>query len=204
MKKILGEKIGMTRIFDENNKVVPVSIINIPDNKIIHIQKNKENKLYYIQIGYGNKKNITKPLSHHLKKANLNTIKHIKQFTVKEEDANNYKVGNTIDITSLENIKKIQVSGISKGKGFAGVMKRHGFSGMPASHGHEKQRIPGSIGCRFPQRTIKGKRMAGHMGVEKITVKNLKVIDIDKDKKLIAIKGAIPGIKNNLIEIGFK
>jgi len=204
MKKILAEKLGTTRIFDENNKAVAVSVLKIGDNKIIYI-KNKDKDGYdAIQIGAGAKKHQTKPILNHLKKSNLKSVKHCREFKIDENETANYKVGDSISLENFKVGQKITVSGISKGKGFAGVMKRHGFSGMPASHGHEKQRIPGSIGCRFPQRVVKGKRMAGHMGVDKITVKNLEIIDIDLENMFIAVKGAVPGIKQSLVEIIYK
>lgn len=197
----MGKKLGMTRIFNKDNEHVPISLIHIVPNKILSIKNVKDNGYNAIQVGFGQRKHLSKSVAGHLKKSNTKSIERIIEFKVKEDELVNFKLGQTIGIESFEIGKKITISGISKGKGFAGVMKRHNFSGMPASHGHEKQRIPGSIGCRFPQRTIKGKRMAGHMGNEKITIKNLKIVDLDKENQILSIKGSIPGIKKNIIQI---
>lgn len=204
MKKILGEKIGMTRIFDKNNKAIAVSVISVPENKILCIKSKEADGYDAIQIGYGTKKHITKPLKNHLKKSDTESIKNCREFRINPDEVKDYELSKNIDLGDLKIDQKIQVCGISKGKGYAGVMKRHGFKGMPASHGHEKQRIPGSIGCRFPQRVVKGKRMAGHMGVDQVTIKNLRIVDIDVDKKFIALEGAIPGAKGSLVEISYK
>ena len=198
MKIIIGEKLGMTRIFDENNKHIPVTIVKAGPCPIIAIKQNS------IEIGFGNKKHISKPLAGHLKKANISNIKISKEFKIEEKEKADFKLGDKITLDILKIGEKVDVTSTSKGKGYAGVMKRHGFSGMPASHGHEKARIPGSIGCRFPQRVVKGKRMAGHMGADTVTVKNLKVIDIDNENNLVCIKGAIPGANKSLLVIKTK
>lgn len=201
MIKLLGKKLGMTRIFDKDSKHIAVTLIHIEPNKILFI-KNKEKDGYSaVQIGNGNKKYISKPIAGHIKKSNTKSIEKISEFKVNESDLKKYKIGDLLTLEQLKIGNKIDIVAISKGKGFAGVMKRHGFSGMPASHGHEKQRIPGSIGCRYPQRTVKGKRMAGHMGVEKNTIKNLKIIDIDIKNNILAVKGSVPGNKKTIIEL---
>ena len=198
---ILGQKIGMTRIFDKDNKAVSVSVIQAGPCPIISLKNNEKNKYNAIEIGFGKAKHISMPLAGHLKKAKIDSIKISKEFRISEKDLDIYKIGDSITVESFKIGDLVEVTGTSKGKGFAGGMKRHGFSGMPASHGHEKQRIPGSIGCRFPQHTIKGKRMAGHMGSETITVKNLKIVDIDTANNLLILKGAIPGPNKSLIQI---
>lgn len=201
MKMILGQKIGMTRIFDKDNKSVSVSVIQVGPCPVICIKTKEKNNYDAIQIGYGKAKHTSMPLAGHLKKANVESVKISKEFRLDKNEIDTYKVGDSITAESFKIGDLVEVTGTSKGKGFAGGMKRHGFSGMPASHGHEKQRIPGSIGCRFPQHTIKGKRMAGHMGSETITVKNLKIVDIDAENNLLVLKGAVPGPVKSIIQI---
>lgn len=201
MKMILGQKLGMTRIFNKDNKAVSVSVIQAGPCPIVCIKNEEKNDYSAIQIGYGKAKHTTMALAGHLKKANIDSAKILKEFRIDKKDIESYKIGNSITVENFKVGDLVEVTGTSKGKGFAGGMKRHGFSGMPASHGHEKQRIPGSIGCRFPQHTIKGKRMAGHMGSETITVKNLEIIDIDAANNLLVVKGAIPGPKKAIIQI---
>jgi len=201
---ILGEKIGMTRIFDKDNKACAVSIVKVEPNTIIANYSSIGKDKNFVQIGFGTNKHNSKPLKNHLKKANLENIKYSRQFTADTTDKDKFQVGEKITLEQFKIGESVNITGISKGKGFAGVMKRHGFSGMPASHGHEKQRIPGSIGCRFPQRVVKGKRMAGHMGQDQITIKNLQIIDIDLENDILALKGSIPGKPKTLILISKK
>lgn len=192
----------MTRIFDKNSKNISVTLVKVDSNTIIdNFENNKKNQ---IQIGTGSNKHLSKSVKNHIEKAKLNDIYKIISFNINESDKENFKIGEKIDISSFKIGDKIDICGLSKGKGFAGVMKRHGFSGMPASHGHEKQRIPGSIGCRFPQRVVKGKRMAGHMGFTNITMKNLEIVDLDENNNLIAVKGSIPGRYKTLLTISKK
>jgi len=201
---IIGEKLGMTRIFDKDNKHVPVTVIQAGPCPIMQIKKADKHGYNAVQIGFGKTKHTTKPLQGHLNKTKLDSIKICKEFKITENEIANYKEGDNISLNILKIGDKVDVTSTSKGKGYAGVMKRHGFAGMPASHGHEKPRIPGSIGCRFPQRVVKGKRMAGHMGVDTVTVRNLRIIDIDMDNNLISVKGAIPGPKKSLLTIKAK
>lgn len=181
---IISQKIGMTRIFDKDGKSIAVSVLKAGPCPIKELSDTHAT----IEFTKNNKKKT----------------KIIKQFKINEKDKENFKDKKEISLEDFKIGNKINITGISKGKGFAGVMKRHHFGGMPASHGHEKQRIPGSIGCGYPERVIKGKKMAGHMGNEQVTVKGLKIIDIDKENHLIALKGATPGYAGKILFIKTK
>jgi large subunit ribosomal protein L3 len=198
MNIILGKKIKMTRIFDKENKVVPITLIEAGPCQIVSKDGSS------IVIGYMQIKKPTKAQKNYFKLRNCQPLKYTRKIAMDNDSLKRYEDKKEITVDIFKPGSKVNITSISKGKGFAGTMKRHNFSGMPASHGHEKQRIPGSIGCRFPQRTIKGKKMAGHMGNKKTTIKNLKVIDIDSNNNILAIKGSIPGIKNTLVSIESK
>lgn len=176
----------MSQIFDENGKVIPVTLIEAGPVTITQLRTQEKDGYSAVQIGFEPKKN--------------GGFKNLKEFRI--EDENQFKAGDVIDVSSFVEADKVKISGVSKGHGFAGAMKRHNFSGAPASHGHKSvKRHVGSIGQRFPQRTLKGQRMPGHMGAASSTVKNLKVVKVDKEKNILLIKGAIPGIRGSLIEI---
>ncbi|MFH1838273.1 MAG: 50S ribosomal protein L3 [Candidatus Kuenenbacteria bacterium] len=205
MKFILGKKIEMSQVFDEQNNVVPITILEAGPCVVIQIKTQEKDKYEAIQIGFGEKKKINKPLKGHLK--NLGNFRYIKEFRDKKgkiikNEKEEYKIGDKIDVSIFAIGDIIKASAISKGKGFQGVVKRHGFHGSPASHGHKDQlRMPGSIGSTEPARVFKGMRMGGHMGNKRITIKNLKVVSIDQEKNLLILKGAIPGARNTLVEI---
>lgn len=186
MKMIIAQKIGMTRIFDKDNVSVPVSVLKAGPCKVRVIDDN------HAEVEFKNKTNSKK------------SSKIVKQFKTNKEEISQIKDKKEITVKDFNINDKVDVTGVSKGKGFAGVMKRHGFGGMPASHGHEKQRIPGSIGCGYPERVIKGKKMAGHMGNAQITVKNLKIVDIDEENNIIALKGATPSYAGKILFIKSK
>ena len=190
MKFILGKKIGMIQIF-EDEKVIPVTLIEAGPCFVTQIIKDGYEA---IQIGF--KKLKPKKVKKSQKKK---PFRYLREF---KGDVSQYKMGDKIDVSIFEKGDKVKISGISKGKGFAGVVKRWGFAGLPASHGtkHE-ERAPGSTGSRFPQRVIKGKKMPGRMGAKRVTIKNLKVVKIDPEKNLIAVKGAITGSRGTLLEI---
>lgn len=188
----------MSQKFQENGIVVPVTLVEAGPCVVTQIKTLEKEGHNSIQIGFGAKKKSTKSLKGHLK--DLEDFRYLKEFPVKE--TKDYKRGQKIDISIFKKGDKVQVQGISKGKGFMGVVKRHGFKGGPASHGHKDQlRMPGSIGSAFPQRVFKGKKMAGRMGGGGVTVKNLEIIDIDKNQNILAIKGAVPGSRNGLVLI---
>jgi large subunit ribosomal protein L3 len=203
MKGLLGKKVGMAQIFDENGVVIPITLIEAGPCYIT--QKKTEEKDGYnaIQVGFGEtrEKNANKPLTGHLKKSGTPAIKYLREFPVL--DPNAYEEGQMIDVSIFKIGDKVDVTGTSKGKGFAGTVKRHGFSGGPKTHGQsDRWRAPGSVGAgSTPGRVLKGMRMAGRMGNERVTVQNLKVALVDPEKNLLGIKGAVPGGKNGLIII---
>lgn len=194
MKAIIGKKLGMTRIFDEQGKSFGVTLIQATENTVTAIISKEKSGYSAVQIGYGKAKKLSKPVKGHLKDE---MCSYLKEFTGTTEN----KVGDKINVSLFNINDTVNVTSTSKGKGFAGVIKRHSFSRGPETHGSKHHRAHGSIGCRFPQRTIKGKRMAGHMGFERVTVKNLKIVDIDKDNNLLALAGAVPGAKGAIVEI---
>lgn len=202
MKAILGRKLGMTRIFDHDSNNIPVTLIQAGPCYITQIKLAEKDGYCAIQFGFGKKKLLKKPELGHLKKTHLNiTPQSLKEFHVNAEDLAKYKLGDEVNIDIFQQGDKLTVSGVSKGKGFAGTVKRHGFRLGPKTHGGDNYRLPGSIGSTFPQRVTKGKRMAGHLGAKKVTLKNLPVIEVNKEKNLLVVKGSIPGPKHSLLLI---
>lgn len=186
----------MTQIFQKEGQVIPVTIVEAGPCLVTQVKQKEKDGYLAAQIGFGKKKNLTKPLLGHLK--NLPSFRYLKEFRLKEKE--NLEKGQEITVKIFQAGDQVKITGISKGKGFQGVVKRHHFHGSPASHGHKDQlRMPGSIGATYPQRVIKGRRMAGRMGGEQIAVKNLKIIKIDPEKNHLYIKGAVPGARNSLI-----
>lgn len=197
MKFLLGKKLGMSQQYAEDGAVVPVTLIGIDDNIITQVKANEKEGYTAVQVGTGVRRKISKPLAGHLK--DLPNLRFIKEFKVKDGE---YKRGDKIDLSIFSIGDKVKVTGIMKGKGFAGAVKRHGFKGMPASHGHKSvRRHVGSIGQRFPQHTLKGMRMAGRMGGVQITTRGLKVVGVDKDNGTLVLKGAVPGNIGGFIKI---
>jgi large subunit ribosomal protein L3 len=197
MKFLLGTKEQMTQIFTEDG-IVPVTVIKTAPNVVTQIKTTDKDGYKSIQIGFGEKreKNISKAVKGHIK--DLGNFAHLKEVKTDAE----LSIGDKIEITTFSEGDKVTVSAISKGKGFQGVVKRHGFKGGRRSHGQKhSEREPGSIGVGGVQRVFKGMRMAGRMGADRVSVKNLKVARVDSDSNLIYIKGAIPGRKGTLIEI---
>ena len=199
MKFILGIKQNMTQVFDEAGKVHPATILTVGASTITQV-KTKENDGYCaVQLGCGEKreKNINKPMQGHLKGVNA---RFIKEFCV--EDPSPFKVGEKIDLSSFAVGDVIEVSAISKGKGYQSVIKRHGFKGQPRSHGQKHcENAPGSIGGGLRNKVPKNMRMAGRMGADRVTVKNLKVLGVDKENNQLVISGAVPGRRGTLVEI---
>lgn len=196
MKFILGKKIGMTQVFLPNGEVMPVTRVLAGPCTVVQV-KEKENA---IQLGFGEKKEfrLNKPEAGHLK--DLAPVSWLKEFTVEKTD--NINRGDLVTLDTFAAGDEIEVMGISKGKGFAGVVKRHHFRGGPASHGHKDNlRAPGSIGAGGVQRVFKGMRMAGRMGGDQVTIKNLEVVEVHPETNEIYIKGAVPGGRNSLIVI---
>ena len=202
MKFILGLKLGMSQIFDEKGNVVPVTLIEAGPCIVTQIKTKEKDGYSAIQIGFGEAKKVTKAIAGHLKR--LGKLLFLREFRNEEPkiDDKELKRGDKIDVSIFKEGDKVKVSGLSKGKGFAGVVKRWHFKGRPATHGTKHElRTPGSVGTSFPERVIKGKKMPGRMGFERVTISNLKVVKIDPEKNLLAIKGAVPGAKGTLLEI---
>ncbi|WP_113719167.1 MULTISPECIES: 50S ribosomal protein L3 [Arthrobacter] len=200
-KGILGTKLGMTQVWDENNKLVPVTVVQADSNVITQLRNAEVDGYTAVQIGYGqiDPRKVTKPLAGHFEKAGVTPRRHVVEL--RTEDAGSYSLGQEISVEIFEAGQKVDVVGTSKGKGFAGVMKRHGFHGAPASHGaHKNHRKPGSIGgASTPGRVFKGVRMAGRMGAERVTTMNLTVHGVDAEKSLLLIKGAVPGARGSVV-----
>lgn len=190
----------MTQVFEDDGTVVPVTIIKVEPNVVVQVKGKDKEGYEAIQIGTGSKRKITKPMKGHLEDlGNFRSLKEFKSLKVNDQEV---KRGDKLDVSVFVPGDVVKVTGLSKGKGFAGVMKRHGFHGMPHSHGHHHvARHGGSIGQRFPQHTLKGMRMAGRMGGAKATTRGLEVIRVDTENNLLAIKGAVPGNNGGLVII---
>lgn len=199
MKFILGKKIEMSQIFDEKGNVVPVTLIKAGPCYITQIKTKEKDKYESVQIGF--EKIEDKRVKKSKKKKPYRYLKEFRTLGVHEKGAK-FKTGDKIDVLVFQEGDKVKISGISKGKGFAGGVKKWGFHGKSATHGtkHEERTI-GSVGSAFPQRVIKGKKMPGRMGTERITVKNLKIAKVDIENNILAVKGAIPGRRGTLLEI---
>jgi len=200
MTGILGKKLGMTQVFDESGRIWPVTVVEAGPCCVIQIKTKEKDGYEAVKVGFSEvkkEKKINKPLKGIFKKAGLNAYRILKEFPMGD-----LKVGAMITVEKFQKGDIISATGISKGKGFQGVIKRHNYAGGPASHGSMFYRAPGSIGASsFPSRVWKNKGMPGHMGSEKVTVKNLKIIDVKADKNLLLILGAVPGSKGTLLEI---
>lgn len=200
MTGILGKKLGMTQISTEDGRLVPVTVIEAGPCYVVQIKTLDKDGYEAVKVGFieaRKEKNVTKPLAGVFKKAGTPLFKILKEFRI-----SGLQVGDMIKVDSFSKGDKVTVSGISKGKGFQGVMKRHRFKGGPDSHGSMFNRAPGSIGASsFPSRVWRGQRMAGHMGSDKVTMRNLTVIDVRPEQNLILIKGAVPGATNSIVEI---
>ena len=201
VKGLLGTKLGMTQLWDENNRVIPVTVIQAGPCVVTQVRTPDANGYSAVQLGFGaiKAKQVTKPDAGHFAKADVTPRKHLVEL--RTNDASEYTLGQELTADVFEAAEVVDVTGVSKGKGTAGVMKRHGFHGLRASHGvHRKHRSPGSIGgCATPGRVFKGLKMAGRMGHERVTVQNLTVHSIDAERGLILVKGAIPGNKGGLV-----
>jgi large subunit ribosomal protein L3 len=206
MKYILGVKEGMTQIFDEKGRAIAGTIISAGPLVITQLKSSDRDSYEAVQVGSGKRKekNVSKAVKGHIKKAGLPegaAFRFIKEFRLSKQDGE-FKVGDKIDLASFAEGDQVWVTGITKSKGFQGVVKRHGFKGGRRSHGQKhSEREPGSIGATAPQRVLKGTRMGGRMGGDRVTVKNLKVVKIDQENGKMFISGAIPGRRGTLVEI---
>ncbi len=200
MKFILGKKLGMSQIFGDQDKVIPVTLVEAGPCQVTQVRTEEKDGYSAVQIGFGLKKDkqTNKAQQGHFKKAGAKgNFRYSREFK-----AEGFKIGDKIDAGIFNPGEIVRVSGISKGKGFQGVVKRHGFSGANATHGTKhNERAPGSIGSAWPQRVFKGKRMAGRMGSDRTTIKGLEIAEVNKDQNILAIKGALPGKIGTLLEI---
>ncbi|AYY14745.1 50S ribosomal protein L3 [Actinobacteria bacterium YIM 96077] len=198
---LLGEKLGMTQVWDENNRVVPITVVKAGPCVVTQVRTPERDGYDAVQISYGapNPRKVTKPAQGHFDKAGVTPRRHTVEFRTR--DASEYTLGQELTVDVFEAGQKVDVTGTSKGKGFAGVMKRHGFHGLRSSHGvHGKHRSPGAIGgCATPGRVFKGQQMAGRMGGERVTVQSLAIHAVDPDNGLLLLKGAVPGPNGGVV-----
>jgi len=199
---ILGRKLGMTQIWSEDDRLIPVTVIEAGPCVVTQVKTDKTDGYSAVQIGFGEiaERKLNKPMAGHFEKGGVEPKRHLAE--IRTDDAGSYKTGDEITVEQFAEAKAVHVTGVSKGKGFAGVMKRHNFSGGRGGHGSHSHRIPGSIGqCATPSRVFKGKKLPGHMGSESVTVKNLDVVRIDAEQNLLMVKGAVPGAKGALLTV---
>ena len=201
-KGLIGKKVGMTQIFDESGKVIPVTVIEAGPCVVAQVKTEETDGYNAIQLGFGEvkDKHINKPETGHFAKAKLANKKHLREFRL--ESIENYKVGDEIKADIFEAGEKIDVQGTSKGKGFQGVIKRHGQHRGPMGHGSMYHRRPGSMGSTStPGRVFKGKKLPGHMGKVTVTIQNLDVVRVDMDKNVLLVKGSVPGPKGAILKV---
>lgn len=215
MKALLARKIGMTKIFDENGNFVPVTLLEAGPCVVTQVKTRDKDGYNAVQLGFGARKKTNRPLMGHLKAANA-APKLLREIRLPDVDANmdeaqsqaevevkdlKLEVGSTVSAEVFEVGDKVKITGVSKGKGFAGTIKRHNFARGPKSHGSKSYREPGSIGSIFPMRVVRGQKMAGHMGAKQVTISGLKIQAVEVEKNLIAIKGAVPGPNKGYVVI---
>lgn len=203
VKALLGRKLGMTQVWDEEGKLIPVTVVQVDKNVVTQIRTQDSDGYAAIQLGFGemDPRKVTKPMAGHFAKAGVTPRRHLAEIRTTDADA--YELGQELGADTFAAGTLVDVSGNTKGKGFAGVMKRHGFAGVSSSHGaHRNHRKPGSIGaCATPGRVFKGLNMAGRMGNDRRTIMNLKVQAVDVEKGLVVLTGAIPGPKGGIVVI---
>ena len=197
---LLGKKLGMSQIYTNDGKLVAVSLVKAGPCPVVQVKTKDKDGYEAIQIGFGERKRVNKPLAGHLKNGNLKTTAKLGELKVK--DIEKYKLGDQLDVTIFAAGDKVSVSGFTKGRGFTGGMKRWGWAGGPASHGSMSHRRMGSVGCHTnPGRVLKNKTMPGRYGNEKVTIKNLKIVKIEKEENLLYLEGAVPGPNNGFIVV---
>ncbi|MDD3593289.1 MAG: 50S ribosomal protein L3 [Candidatus Gastranaerophilales bacterium] len=199
---VIGKKLGMTQVYDEKGLVIPVTVVQVAPLTVTQVKTVDTDGYSAVQVGTCacKDKRLTRPQINHLKKNNLPALSLLKEFRV--PDASAYNVGDSVDLSILEGVAKVDVTAKSIGKGFQGTVKRYNFSRGPMAHGSKNHRAPGSIGAgTTPSRVVKGKKMAGNMGNEQVTVTKLKVVKVDTDKNIILIKGSIPGPEGKMVTI---
>jgi len=199
---LLGNKIGMTQIFDEAGNIIPVTILKVGPCVVTQVKTREKDGYDSIQIGYGSvsSKSLTQPELGHLQKSNIQPLKYLKEFRINEE--NEFEIGHVLNVNSFEPGQLVNIQGKTIGKGFSGLQKRHNFTRGPMTHGSKNHRAPGSIGMgTTPGRVLPGKKMSGQLGNKIITVQKLKVIQINSEENILVIKGSVPGKPGNLLSI---
>ncbi len=199
---VIGKKVGMTQIFDENGLAVPVTVIKVDETVVTQVKTVETDGYNAIQVGTiaAKEKHLTKAQLGHFKKNNLSNYRHLQEFRV--DNPADFKVGDKVELSVLDNVEKVDVTGKSIGKGFQGTVKRWNFGRGPMAHGSKNHREPGSIGAgTTPSRVIKGKRMAGNMGNERVTITKLKLVKVDAANGLVLVKGSVPGCEGRLVTI---
>jgi large subunit ribosomal protein L3 len=202
MQGLIGKKIGMTNIFDKDGSSVPVSVIELGPCPVVQVKTMKKEKYGAVQLAFGGIRATKTNLATvgHFKKANLPAYKHLQEFRVDNTDE--FKAGQMIDVSIFNGVERVDVTGKTKGRGFAGLVKRHKFHGGDQTHGSKSHAVAGSIGSSaYPSRVMKGKRMAGRMGYQRFTARNLKVVEIDVEHNLIMVRGAVPGAVNTILRV---
>ncbi|MGO3837942.1 MAG: 50S ribosomal protein L3 [Vagococcus sp.] len=200
-KGILGKKVGMTQVFTENGELIPVTVIEATPNVVLQVKTVETDGYEAIQVGYQDKREVlsNKPAMGHVAKAQTAPKRFIREFN--DVELGEYEVGKEISVDVFQAGDIVDVTGTTKGKGFQGVIKRHGQSRGPMSHGSRYHRRPGSMGPVDPNHVLKGKKLAGRMGGDRVTIQNLEIVKVDTDKNVILVKGNVPGAKKSLIEI---
>ena len=202
-KAIVGEKVGMTQVWGEDQRVIPVTVLRVEPARVVQVKTNDRDGYNALQVTYGSKKaeKLTKPEAGHFAAANVEPGRRVVELRLESVDG--FEVGQEITVDVLAKGQKVDVTAVSRGKGWAGAMKRHNFRGQGASHGnHKMHRSPGSVGsCSFPGRVFKGLRMAGQMGNEQVTTLNLEVVDADIERNLLLVKGSVPGPNGGVVVV---
>jgi len=200
-KAIVGEKVGMTQVWDDQNRVIPVTVLKVTPARVVQVKRPDTDGYSALQVTYGSKKasKLPKPEQGHFAKGGVEAGSKLVELRV--DDTSSYEVGQELSVELLAVGDKVDVTAVSKGKGFAGAMKRHNFKGQGAAHGnHKKHRAPGSVGaCATPARVFKGTRMAGRMGGERVTTLNLEIVQSDPERNLLLVKGAVPGPRGGMV-----
>lgn len=202
MKGLLGRKLGMTQIFGEQDKVIPVTVIQADGCVVTQVKTVESDGYSAVQLGFGDKRDtlVNKPMKGHFEKGKVKAKRHLAEIRVSE--GNEYKAGQPVKVDVFAVGDKADIVGISKGKGYAGVIKRWGFSGGPGGHGSHFHRAPGSVGaCASPSRVFKGRKLPGQLGGNRVTLQNLEIVGVDTEQNLLLIKGNVPGSKNSLVMV---
>ena len=205
MKGLIGKKVGMTQVFDESGNAIPVTVIQAGPCYVTQVRTVERDGYVAVQLGFNETKpqRLTQGQLGHLRRNNLPALRHLREFRVRNNGELDVSEGQEIKVDVFKEGEHVDVIGTSKGRGFAGTIKRHGFSRGPKTHGQsDRERSPGSVGmCAFPGKTLKGQRMAGHMGSERVTTENLTVVVVDAERNLLAVKGSVPGMRGGIVLI---